>query len=141
MRFHLFIQLAWLSMLNGSCTQIPPSMEEREDSSSTDQGPGPIYLTDRNGERFDITYAVKKYGMSRNGFEHGIGKNTIRPLDHPGMIAPGELAYPNARDDAWIIGAEIDGDGIPPVHLFGRQCVHDAVGAYCERLIDVESNR
>ena len=130
MRFHLFIQLAWLSMLNGSCTQIPPSMEERKDSSSTDQGPGPIYLTDRNGERFDITYAVKKYGMSRNGFEHGIGKNTIRPLDHPGMIAPGEMAYPNARDDAWIIGAEIDGDvrSYPIRPLARHEIVNETIG-------------
>ena len=79
MRFHLLIQLVWLALLNGSCTQIPPSVEEREDFSSTAQDPDSIYLTDRNGERFDITYAVKKYAMSRKGFEHGIGKNAIRP--------------------------------------------------------------
>ena len=60
-------------------------MEERKDFSSTDQDPGSIYLTDRNGERFDITYAVKKYGMSRRDFEHGIGKNAIRS---PGAIIP-----------------------------------------------------
>ena len=130
MRFHLLIQLTWLALLNGSCTQIPPSMEEREDFSSTDQGPGSIYLTDRKGERFDITYAVKKYGMSRRDFEHGIGKNAIRPLDHPAMIAPGERNYPKARDDAWIIGAEIDGAvrSYPIRPLAHHEIVNETIG-------------
>ncbi len=130
MRFHLLIQLAWLALLNGSCSQMPPSMEERKDFSSTDQDPGSIYLTDRNGERFDITYAVKKYGMSRRDFDHGIGKNAIRPLDHPAMIAPGEWNYPKARDDAWIIGAEIDGDvrSYPIRPLAHHEIVNETIG-------------
>ena len=38
-------------------------------------------------------------------------------------------------------GPEIDGDRVPSVHLLGRKCVHDTVGADRERLIDIQPNR
>ena len=46
------------------------------------------------------------------------------------MIAPGELAYPNARDDAWIIGAEIDGDvrSYPIRPLARHEIVNETIG-------------
>jgi hypothetical protein len=131
MRFRPFSQLAWpLFLLYIGCTPIPPSMESPGSAGRTSQRSGHIYITDRYGERFDITHAVEKYGMSRHGFEHGIGKNTIHPLDHPNMIGPGKPDYPNARDDTRVIGTEIDGDVRSyPIPLLARhEIVNETIG-------------
>ncbi len=64
--------------------------------------------------RFDITHAVHRYGMRVAGFQFGIGKNTIRPIDHPDMLSPGEPGYPS--EGSWwsegpaVIGISVDGD-------------------------------
>ena len=76
-------------------------------------GGGPVFITDRYGERFDITHAVEKYGMAPSGFEFGIGKNTIPPINHPEMIRSHEQDYPNLRSrqaKEQIIGASFEGD-------------------------------
>ncbi len=39
-----------------------------------------IWLVDRTGERWDITQAVT-LGFEPQGFQFGIGRNAIRPLD------------------------------------------------------------
>ena len=39
-----------------------------------------IWLVDRTGERWDITQAVA-LGFDPHGFQFGIGRNAIRPLD------------------------------------------------------------
>ena len=70
-------------------------------------------ITDRYGERFDITHAVEKYGMAPSGFEFGIGKNSILPINHPEMIRSHEQDYPNLRSrqaKEQIIGASFEGD-------------------------------
>ena len=33
----------------------------------------PIFITDRYGDRFDVTHAIRHYGMRASGFEFGIG--------------------------------------------------------------------
>lgn len=39
-----------------------------------------IYIIDRTGERWDITQAVS-IGFDPSGFQFGIGRDSIRPLD------------------------------------------------------------
>jgi hypothetical protein len=39
-----------------------------------------IYITDRTGERWDITQAVS-LGFRADRFQYGIGRDAIRPLD------------------------------------------------------------
>ena len=39
-----------------------------------------IYIVDRTGERWDITQAVS-IGFDPRGFQFGIGRDSIRPLD------------------------------------------------------------
>lgn len=81
--------------------------------SASDKKWKPIHLVDRYGERFDITHAVRHYNMRKEWFEFGIGKNTIRPINHPHMIAPGESGYP--ATSGWgsgprVIGVSIEGE-------------------------------
>ena len=73
----------------------------------------PVYLVDRYGDRFDITHAVEHYGMRKEWFNFGIGKNTIRPINRPAMLEPGDSGYPSTS--RWgsgprVIGVSFDGD-------------------------------
>ena len=52
-----------------------------------------IYIVDRTGERWDITQAVS-IGFDPRGFQFGIGRNAIRPLDES------SLDDASAADDA-----------------------------------------
>ena len=82
-------------------------------TSQARSGGGSVFITDRYGERFDITHAVEKYGMAPSGFEFGIGKNSILPINHPEMIRSHEQDYPNLRSrqaKEQIIGASFEGD-------------------------------
>ncbi len=113
-----------------ACAPMPPAMDTRAAAGESRQGSERIYITDRRGERFDITHAVQNYGMSRHGFEYGIGKNAMRPLDHPEMIAPGEPAYPGAWDTIPVIGTEIEGDvrSYPIRPLARHEIVNETIG-------------
>ena len=94
------------------------------------EAPKKIHITDRYGDRFDITHAVEAYGMSRHGFEYGIGKHAIRPINNPNMIGPGQPNYPTAWDDRRIIGARIEGENrsYPIRPLRNHEIVNEVVG-------------
>lgn len=94
----------------------------------------PVYLVDRYGERFDITHAVANYGMHRRGFEFGIGKSTIRPLNQPRMLMADDPGYPDTGS-AWgrgpdVIGAVIEGEArsYPVRPLTRHEIVNESVG-------------
>lgn len=64
-----------------------------------------VFIVDRTGERWDVTQAVS-IGFDPHGFQFGIGRNAIRPLDeshlqdNPLVLDPGER----------IIGVENDNE-------------------------------
>ena len=60
-----------------------------------------LYIVDRYGERWDVTQAAA-LGFNPHGFQYGIGRNTIRPLDDSSLA---ETA-PGLHDDARVIGVE-----------------------------------
>lgn len=45
---------------------------------------GKIYISDRRGERWEITQAVS-IGFDPAGFEFGLGRNAFSPLDDNGL--------------------------------------------------------
>ena len=110
---------------------------------TTQYGPDPhgalapaerIHITDRHGERFDITHAVERYGMDRWGFEFGIGKNTIRPLNQPRMLSEVDPGYPSSGS-VWnrgpdVIGAVIEGEArsYPVDRLVRHEVVNESIG-------------
>ncbi len=59
------------------------------------------YLVDRTGERWDITEAVS-IGFKPGGFEFGIGRNAIKPLDESDLETDTRYADAGAR----VIGVE-----------------------------------
>ncbi len=49
---------------------------------------GKTYIVDQKGERWDITQAIG-LGFRPEGFQFGIGRNAIRPLDDGSLAADG----------------------------------------------------
>lgn len=94
----VFLTLVFLSL---SCGAVPPP----------DGDPRPIFIRDRRGEHFDITHAVRHYGMARGGFRHGIGKTAFPKLENPGMLLPGQAGFPTGRQRrADVIGIRVADD-------------------------------
>jgi len=60
-----------------------------------------IFLQDRTGERWDITQAVS-IGFDPHGFQFGIGRHAIRPLDGSGL----ERDAANLDSDVRVLGVE-----------------------------------
>lgn len=58
-----------------------------------------IWLVDRTGERWDITQAVA-LGFAPQGFQFGIGRNAIRPLDDASLRSD----EPDLDDRTRVIG-------------------------------------
>ncbi|MBT4496910.1 MAG: DUF3179 domain-containing protein [Gemmatimonadetes bacterium] len=89
-----------------------------------------IYITDRRGERFDITHAVRHYGMRPEGFEYGLGKGAIPALDHPGMSRPGDSRFPSPGESHQIIGLVAEGDArsYPLRYLRAHEVVNETIG-------------
>ena len=93
----------------------------------------PVYLVDRFGDRFDITHAVAHYGMRKEWFNFGIGKNTIRPINRPSMLKPGDSGYPSTS--RWgsgprVIGASFNGDtrSYPVEVLTAHEIANETIG-------------
>jgi hypothetical protein len=70
-----------------------------------------VFIVDRTGERWDVTQAAS-IGFDPHGFQFGIGRNAIRPLDeshlqdNPLVLDPGErfIGVENASEaHAYVI--------------------------------------
>jgi len=72
--------------------------------------PVPIIITDLQGEDFDITNAVLRYGIAEAFWGYGLGRNAIRPIINPRFVGPGEPGYLSDRILVDVMGVEFDGD-------------------------------
>jgi len=92
--------------------------------------PEPIYLTDLQGERWEITHAVNRYGMGLHGWEHGLGRFAIRALIDPPMSCPGDPDYPSPDNLAVVFGVAHgeDARAYKLGDLNDREVVDDTVG-------------
>ena len=89
-----------------------------------------IVIVDRTGKTWDITYAVRVYGMLRHNWAYGLGPNAIRPIVNPRFYSPGDGEYPEPSDRLEIIGVSIDGDAraYSTWKLSSHEVVNDIVG-------------
>ena len=72
--------------------------------------PDPIYLTDRGGERWEITHAVLRHGLVERLWGHGIGRHAILPLIDPPMSCPGDPDYLDPDNLSLVIGVAHGGE-------------------------------
>ena len=90
-----------------SCTEeFTTNVPERLSDDRIESGQN-VYLIDRQGQRWDITHAVEKYGFRAENFQYGLGKNAIPSIDYPDMYLPGEPGYPLPDDRATVVAARI----------------------------------
>jgi len=91
--------------------------------------PTPIIITDIQGEDFDITHAVLRYGMHEVFWDHGLGRFSILPIIDPTMVGPEDPRYPDENNLADVMGVSIDGDAraYKVGHMSSREAVNDVV--------------
>ena len=92
--------------------------------------PEPIILIDQTGEAFDITNAVLRYFLTASAWEHGLGRDTIRPVVDPTWILPGEPAYPHENSTADIIAlaSDVEAHSYRVGDISNREVVNDFIG-------------
>ncbi len=92
--------------------------------------PEPITITDRHGEVWEITHAVLAHGMGLHAWEHGIGRNTLRPIIDPALSCPGDPDYLDPDNLAVVLGLVVGGE--PRAYKLGDlpdvEVVDDTVG-------------
>ena len=76
-----------LSCVIFACGPVPPGNTEHG------RAGGPVVITDRHGERFDITHAVDKYGMVPSGFEGDARGYSIRQIVRHEIVNEAAVAY------------------------------------------------
>jgi hypothetical protein len=93
-------------------------------ASSVDQGQGEereIFIQDVTGKSWDVTHAVRKYGMDSLRFEYGLGPFAIQPIINARMLSPGDLSYPRDTQDFLVIGTNLNGfTRAYPIELLAR---------------------
>jgi hypothetical protein len=95
-----------------SCSEVGTSSFTRDtqvviDSTSSDTSK--IFIIDQTGKKWDVTHAVNQYDFQPERFEYGLGPYAIRPILEPQFLSPGDDGYDSIRDDALIVGTEING--------------------------------
>lgn len=92
-------------------------------------GSEPIFITDRMGEDWDISTAVRKYGYERDRFDYGLGLFVIRPIIDPGVARPGDPAYPRPDDGMPVIGITVRGEAraYPVAPMSSHEVANDTI--------------
>ena len=90
-----------------SCTSIDDPGEDKVTVKIVDEK---IFIVDMTGKEWDVTRAVRHYGMKPEQFQQGLGPNAITPLIHPNMASPGDRGYPAPTWTQSVIGVTIGGE-------------------------------
>ena len=85
-------------------TPTPPSSVDRGQEEE-----GEVFITDHTGKAWDVTHAVRKYGMEPLMFENGLGPFAIKPIINASMLSPGDLSYPFDSQGFLVIGTSLNG--------------------------------
>jgi hypothetical protein len=90
----------------------------------------PAYLTDLQGNRYDITFAALEWGFDPDRFSESAGPDARPALIDPEMLSPGDPGYPGELASVHVIGAAVGGDShaYPIVQISRNEVVDDIVG-------------
>ena len=115
----------------GTVSELEPFVSAEEDEEVEDEeGNQTIYIVDRTGKKWDVTYAVEELGMRTGGFQYGLGPNAIKPIIMPEMAEDGQWGYPLPSSYITVLGL-IRGDEVRayPLPVVSRhEIVDDVVG-------------
>lgn len=81
----------------------PPEDNSSDDESEDDDGDRTV-LVDQTGKEWDITHAVREYGMDPARFHFGLGPFAIPPILNPLMLTSGKPGFPPDDESFRVIG-------------------------------------
>ena len=81
----------------------PSSVDQRQGEE------GKVFIIDYTGKEWDVTHAVRKYGMEPFMFGNGLGPFAIKPIINASMLSPGDLNYPLDSQGILVIGTSLNG--------------------------------
>lgn len=81
-----------------------------ENSVVPESGADVVFITDRDGKRWNIEHAAQTYGLEAHRFQRGIGADVIRPVNDPVILSAGDDDYPRSDENFFIIGTHVDGE-------------------------------
>lgn len=121
----MIYRLAVIALFCLACASGPPATDVRPGATERR-----VVITDRRGERWDIGHAVEHYGLSRYGFEFGIGRHAIPPLNNPAMSESGDADHPADAAMHEVIGFSGAGEtrGYPIRSLSRHEIVNESIG-------------
>ena len=102
------------------------------DSSGEPSGPsdvrdsaGHIFVIDKTGKRWDVTYAKNQFGFEPEDFEIGSGPFSLRPILNPQMLSAGDEGYPPENATFLVMGTRLN--GIARAYSIGVMSSHEVV--------------
>ena len=100
------------------------------DSSGSPSGPsgiegdaGRIFIVDKTGKRWDVTYAKNEFGFEPDEFEIGSGPFSLRPILNPQMLSAEEDGYPAENATFLILGTRFN--DMPRAYSLGVMSAHE----------------
>ena len=113
----------------GTVSELEPFVSEEEDDEVEDgEGNQTIYIVDRTGKKWDVTYAVEELGMRTAAFQYGLGPNAIQPIIGPEMVQEGQWGYPLPTSEEMVLGLIRDDDvRAYPLNVVRRHEIVDEV--------------
>ncbi len=100
------------------------------DSSGSPSGPpgiegdaGRIFIVDKTGKRWDVTYAKNEFGFEPDEFEIGSGPFSLRPILNPQMLSAEEDGYPADNATLLILGTRLN--DMPRAYAIGVMSTHE----------------
>ncbi|MFQ5632050.1 MAG: hypothetical protein ACE5I1_25040 [bacterium] len=97
-----------ITLLSYSCSQN--STESNLAPTAVIEKDRRFFILDETGKEWEITHAVKKYGMQPYEFQFGLGPFAIRPVLQPQLLSPGDENYPPNNAEFLILGSTLNGE-------------------------------
>lgn len=97
------MRIAWMIALAALALALAQCVTEKGDAVVVREY-GMVYIVDKTGERWDVSKA-EYVGFNAEGFQHGLGRGALIPLDESALVDAAAGPEPYAR----VIGIA-DGD-------------------------------
>jgi len=91
-----------------------------------------VFAVDNVGKAWDVTHAVKFYGMNIDSLNFGIGQDAFPPVLSPLFLSPGDPGYPNPSDNFKVLGFNLGTEkrAYKLQTLIGHEVVDDQFGEF-----------
>ncbi len=124
--FKMFLIITLVVLIAQSCKNKSSTNSDITEDDTNNQ----VTITDRTGKEWDITHAVKEYGLEPGKFNYGLGPNAIQPINFPQVISEGMNGYPSDNSGISVIGVNINDDvrAYPVQILASHEVVNDRIG-------------